>query len=53
MERLIGFIFFIWLAAMAVGLVIALLPALAFIVGFVGVLLILALLGRWVSRWLW
>ncbi len=53
MERIVGFIFLIWLAAMAVGIVSALLPVLAFVAGFVGVILLFALFSRWVSSWLW
>jgi hypothetical protein len=49
LERFIVFLFFGWLAVMAAGIVIALLPVLAFVAGFVGVLLIFALLGRFVA----
>lgn len=49
MERIIGFVFFAWLAVMAVGIVITLLPVLAFVASFVGVLLIFALFGHWIA----
>jgi hypothetical protein len=53
MERLIGLLFIGWLAFMAVGVIIALLPVIAFVAGFVAVILIFAFVGRWVSSWLW
>jgi hypothetical protein len=49
MGRIISFIFFAWLAAMAVGVVLALLPVLAFVAGFVAVILICSLVGRLVA----
>lgn len=53
MERVVGFLIVVWLALMAVGVIIALLPLIAFAAGFVGVLLIFFLLSRWVTRWFW
>lgn len=49
MQRLVGLVFVAWLAVMAVGVVIALLPVLVFIAGFVGVLLLFAFMGRLVA----
>lgn len=53
MERIVGCLVVIWLVALAVGVIIALLPLITFAAGFVGVILIFALLSRWVTRWFW
>ncbi|WP_435017975.1 hypothetical protein TA3x_005598 [Tundrisphaera sp. TA3] len=52
MERLIGFLFIAWLAVMAIGIVIALLPVLLVVVGFVGTVALIVFVGRLVGSWL-
>jgi hypothetical protein len=49
MERIIGFVLVGWVIVMAIGVVIALLPLLAFVAGFLGMVLIFAVLGRWLA----
>ncbi len=44
-------LFVVWAAVMAVGLLIALMPVILFIVGFVLILSILTLIGRLVASW--
>lgn len=53
MDRIVAFVFFAWLIVMTAGVVIALLPALAFVAGFVAFLLIFAFLGRFVASLFW
>jgi hypothetical protein len=53
MERIIGFLIIAWLAVMAVGIIIALRPVIAFVAGFVFVILIFALLGRFIASLFW
>ena len=49
MDRFVALVLGAWLAMLAAGVIIALLPILAFVAGFIGVLLIFALLGRFVA----
>ena len=49
MDLIIDFLVLAFLASIAIGLVVALLPAVAFLAGFFGVILICSLVGRLVA----
>lgn len=49
MDKIIGAVIFLWLAAMAVGLVIAAMPIILAVVGFVLMYAFLNLIGIWVG----
>jgi hypothetical protein len=51
MDRLLGFLVIGWVAVMAIGIVIALLPVIFFIVGFVGMMVLVTFIGRLVGSW--
>lgn len=53
MERLVVVVFFAWLAVMAIGLVIAAMPLILFVLGFVAMILFIAFLGRFVASLFW
>lgn len=49
MDLIVNFFVLALLASIAVGLIVALLPVIAFLAGFFGVILICSLLGRLVA----
>ena len=52
-DRIVGFLFLAWLVVMGIGLVIALMPVIAFLAGFGVVLLLFVFLGRLVASLFW
>ncbi len=53
LTRVIAGIFTLWAAAMVVGVLIALLPLILYAIGFLLMLALLALIGRFVASLFW